>query len=448
LTRPRSSRRRTLGTALFAVLLCACAAPARSMASSLFLIEGGGWGNGVGMSQWGAEGYALHGWSYKQILAHYYPQTTLGAAPDQPVRVLIADRRPQVTIGSAAPFLLVDARGRKVHVRTSLLPLSPRLRLGGKRLVPPLSIEPGAQPLTLGGRGYRGAFTILRKNGALSVVNTLSLERYLRSVVRSEMPGQWAAQAYAAQAVAARSFALATLKPGSPFDLYDDNRSQMYGGIATESPATNDAVGATAGQVLTYDGQVITAYYDSNSGGRTAAVQDVFAGMHPVPYLVSVSDPYDSLSPNHRWRVALLAAGLSSRFGMTVDDVRVTHGDSGVATSVLLVGPHRQKKLSATEFAQALGLRSVRFSVSVASLADVSARVPTASPLQLHGFLRQIGGVVLQQRLQDGSWQQVRRVQARADGRFQVVVRPRFSTAYRLAVDQVAGPALAVSVSR
>jgi stage II sporulation protein D len=434
------------GTVVVAALVSACAAPGQSLASSLFLIEGGGWGNGVGMSQWGAEGYAEHGWGYKQILAHYYPHTTIGTSADQPVRVLIADAQQHVTIGSAAPFLLVDARGRKVHVRSSLLPLTPRLRLGGKPLVPPLAVEPGAQPLTLGGKGYRGAFTVLRTNGGLSVVNTLPLERYLWSVVRSEMPGEWAAQAYEAQAVAARSYALAELKPASPFDLYDDNRSQMYGGIATESPATDDAVALTAGQVLTYDGQVITAYYDSNSGGRTAAVQDVFAGMHPVPYLVSVSDPYDSLSPNHRWRVALLAAGLSSRFGMTVDDVRVAHADSGVASSVLLVGPHGQKQLTATEFAQALGLRSVRFSVSVASLADVRARVRRAQPLQLNGFLRQIGGVVLQQRLPDGSWQQVRHIQARADGRFQLVVRPRFSTAYRLAVDQVAGPALSVAV--
>src|SRR6202161_3441598 len=106
-------------------------------------------------------------------------------------------------------------------------------------------------------------------------------------------------QAYEAQAVAARSYALATLKPGQPFDLYADNRSQMYGGVAAETPATNDAVAVTAGQVLTYDGQIIVAYYDSNSGGRTAPVQDVFPGDAPEPYLVSVSDPYASLAPDH-----------------------------------------------------------------------------------------------------------------------------------------------------
>jgi hypothetical protein len=133
---------------------------------------------------------------------------------------------------------------------------------------------------------------------------------------------------------------------------------------------------------------------------------------------------------------------------MTVDDVRVTHADSGVASGVLLLGPHGHKQLSATEFAQALGLRSVRFSVSVVSLADAPASVPAAKPLRLSGFLRGIGGVVLQQRLLDGSWAQVRRVQARPDGRFDLLVRPKFTTAYRLAVDKVAGPALSIAVKR
>ena len=74
----------------------------------------------------------------------------------------------------------------------------------------------------------------------------------------------------------------------------------MYGGIRAERPETSLALGATAGQVLTYGGHVIVAYYSSDSGGRTAAVQDAFAGYAPEPYLVSVPDPYDTLSPHRR----------------------------------------------------------------------------------------------------------------------------------------------------
>jgi stage II sporulation protein D len=433
--------------ALTVVVSMFVSCPTSAFASGLFLVKGAGWGNGVGMSQWGAEGYALHGWDYHRILAHYYPHTTIGVVAQRTVRVLIADKQPRISVGSASPYLIVDGAGRRIHLRPQNLTLTPRLRLG-EALVPPVEIEAGAQPLTLDGKGYRGSFTVLRNDGRLSVVNTVPLERYLLGVVPEEMPRRWSIQAYAAQAVAARSYALATLKPGASFDLYADNRSQMYGGISSEQPETNLAVGSTTGQVLTYAGQIITAYYDSNSGGRTAAVQDVFAGFRPQPYLVSVSDPYDALSPFHRWRVAFSSSKLSARFGMQVDDVRVQHNGSGVTDQVTLLGPKAQKTMSGVEFSQALGLRSIRFSISVASLAEPPAHVRKGRRLRLHGFLRDLGGVVLQQRLLDGSWRQVLRVRARRDGRFEEWIRPRLGAAYRLAVDRAAGPAVEVSVER
>jgi SpoIID/LytB domain protein len=391
------------------------------------------------MSQWGAEGYALHGAGYRGILAHYYPHTTLGTITDEPVRVGLAVDRPRVHVGSAAPFLLVDARGRKVHVPAGTLGFGRPLRLGKHALAPPLTVEPGAQPLTLDGAGYRGELTLVRAGGGLTVVNTLSLELYLRAVVPSEMPRGWLAAAYEAQAVAARSYAFATRDAAGPFDFYADSRSQVYGGIAAETPATNDAVAETAGQVLSYDDRVIAAYYDSDAGGRTAAVEDVFAGSRPVPYLVSVSDPYDSRSPYRHWRRTLSAQELAARFGVDVDDVRVAHAPSGVAAHVSLLGRATRTLVSARDFSSKLGLRSLRFSVCVLSL-EAPAKTRPGRPLLLRGFLRDIGGVVLQQQTAAGGWRQVAHVRARPDGRFAVTVRPRSATAYRLAVDEVAGP--------
>src|SRR5690348_12002732 len=97
---------------LTAVVTTSLGLPGPASAGALFLIKGAGWGNGLGMSQWGAEGYAVHGWTYRQILAHYYPHTTLGVASDRPVRVLLAVKQRTAEIASAAPFLVVDARGR------------------------------------------------------------------------------------------------------------------------------------------------------------------------------------------------------------------------------------------------------------------------------------------------------------------------------------------------
>jgi stage II sporulation protein D len=431
---------------VFVIVLIACClcCPAAALAGSLFLIKGAGWGNGVGMSQWGAEGYAVHGWDYRRILAHYYPHTTLGTAADASVRVLLAEKKTTVAIGSSAPFMLVDARGRKVHVPARTLRFGARMRMGGRPLVPPVAVQPSVQPLSLDGAAFRGTMTIVRGGGALSVVNTVPLELYLRAVVASEMPRGWLLSAYEAQAVAARSYVLTRLDPGAPFDVFRDSRSQVYAGVAAETNVTNDAVGNTAGQVLTYEGRVVTALYDSDAGGRTAAVEDVYTGRSPVPYLVSVADPYDSLSPYRHWQLALTAEGLSSRLGSAIEDVRVTHAPSGVATAVELVGQHGHTVMAATDFQKRLGLRSPRFSISVVALTGASQPDGSRGPLQLHGFARGIGGVVLQARLHNGGWRQVARVHVRADGRFVVTVRSRSATAYRVAVERVAGPPLEV----
>src|SRR5581483_4169899 len=100
-----------VAAALFALVL-----PATASAGTVFLLDGRGWGHGVGMSQWGAEGYARHGFGYRQILAHYYPTTHIALAPPRDVRVLLEQGRDAVRVGSAAPFLVVDAVGRKVHL--------------------------------------------------------------------------------------------------------------------------------------------------------------------------------------------------------------------------------------------------------------------------------------------------------------------------------------------
>src|SRR5262245_14627653 len=425
---------------------CPCY-PGAASAGSLFLIKGAGWGSGVGMSQWGAEGFAAHGWDYRKILAHYYPHTTLSSAADPAVRVLLAEKKTTVAIGSSAPFLLVDARGRKVHVPARTLRFGAHLQLGRHRLVPPVTVEPGVQPLSLEGAPFRGTMTLVRASGVLSVVNTVPLELYLRSVVPAEMPRGWLPPAYQAQAVAARSYVLTRLDPSAPFDVYPDSRNQVYAGVAAETPATNGAVGSTTGQVLTYEGRAVTAFYDSDAGGRTAAVEDVYPGRSPVPYLVSVSDPYDSMSPYRHWRLALTAENLSARLGSAIEDVLVTHAPSGVATAVQLLGRGGSTHMAATDFQQRLGLRSPRFSISVVALTRASRPDGRRGPLQVEGFVRGIGGVVLQARTQSGSWRQVARVRPRADGRFIVRVRSP-AGAYRVAVERVAGPPLEVGESR
>src|SRR5205823_5073482 len=102
----------------------------------------------------------------------------------------------------------------------------------------------------------------------------------------------------------ARSYALTSRRAREPFDVYADTRPQVYRGVVAEKASTTDAVSATRGIILMYGAGGARTFFHSSSGGRTASAQEVFGGP-PVPYMPSVEDPYDSLSPYHAWTVEL-----------------------------------------------------------------------------------------------------------------------------------------------
>ena len=85
---------------LLGALVALAHAPAAAAGEPVVVVNGRGWGHGIGLSQWGARGFAEHGWGYARILRHYYPATKLGPAPVRQVRVLLADGRREVRIGS------------------------------------------------------------------------------------------------------------------------------------------------------------------------------------------------------------------------------------------------------------------------------------------------------------------------------------------------------------
>jgi stage II sporulation protein D len=137
-------------------------------------------------------------------------------------------------------------------------------------------------------RWYRGEIIIYNVNKRLTVINRLPLEDYLLGVVPAEMPSQWNIQAHKAQAIAARSYAVANLgkRRYKGYDLKDTPLDQAYGGASAETHQTNRAVRATRGIVLTHNNKVIPAYYHASSGGRTLLAGAVWA--HDLPYIQSV----------------------------------------------------------------------------------------------------------------------------------------------------------------
>ncbi len=147
-------------------------------------------------------------------------------------------------------------------------------------------------------RWYRGELVVYNYDKKLTVINRLPIEKYVLGVVPSEMPSVWNIEALKAQAIAARSYAIANLKKrGSKgYDLVDTPLDQAYGGASAETKKTNEAVLATKGIVLTYKGKVIPAYYHAASGGRTVGSGAVWA--NDAPYLQSVNAYDGNLQKN------------------------------------------------------------------------------------------------------------------------------------------------------
>jgi stage II sporulation protein D len=443
--------RRFFLPSLVAMLLAAPGA----FAAPVFFVDGHGWGHGIGMAQYGAQGFATRdGRAYDWILAHYYRGTTLTDSSVASVRVLLADARRSVGIGSDAQYTVADAQGRRFQLPAGRITLGPGLKItvGGRQrtLASPVRFARGSRFLELGGRAYRGQFVVHSSGGRLRVVNQVRVEDYLYGVVPDEMPPTWALEALKAQAVAARTYALISRRTTGNFDLFADTRSQVYGGVPSEETRSSQAIDATAGKVVTYDGRLAWTFFHSTSGGRTASIQHVW-NTTPQPYLVSVPDPHDDLSPYHSWGPFRYGASqLRSRLGSlaprgSLVDVTVGRNASQRVTNVNVRGTG-SRQISGTTFQSRLGLRSSWFSVSVLSLRG-DRRVEFGKPARLAGIARGFRTASLEQLGANGTWGSPVALERAADGTFALPVRPRVTTWYRLSSPKGKGIAHRVAVA-
>jgi stage II sporulation protein D len=433
-------------------------APAGS--GALFVLSGHGYGHGVGMGQWGAQGYALQGYAYEQILAAYYPGTTPGRTSVTSIRVLLADGRKTLTISSKKPVSVEDGDGVDYSLPAGKTTLTPKLELavdGGPKeaLTPPLTFSPASGSRLTLGHAYRGQILVDVPGKKLRAINVLPLEQYLLGVVPAEMPSAWLPAALDAQAVAARSYALANRKAAAPFDVYADGRGQAYVGVSAETPAGKQAVAETAGEVLLYRGNVANTLFSSSTGGRTQSAADAF-GAPGRPYLVSVRDPYDTISPYHDWGpVAVTGKTLGHALGVVgrVVDAAVRRNSSRRVKTVKLTslqrGTERIRSVTGAALASAFSLRSTWFTVGVISLQPPAPNPAVASGTRvtLSGVVRGVRGVVLQRRSRGKPWQRLRSiVPAAKTGAFHFAVKPKVTTDYRLATAQDAAAFVRIRV--
>ncbi len=410
----RGNRSPLRARALFAAVLVAAVVANGPIASAAdtFRFRGSGYGHGIGMSQWGAYGLAQQGWGYKRILTHFYRGTRVETSSSVPraIRVGLTSGRSRVhltarrrgvdlyldgvkgsfvarvpagetwTVSRAkkeSRYAIRDASGRLAGGRRWGGPASPLFATwadGGRVFVPEAD--------DLWGRGFTYAYGFLEfdlvgcaTRCTLRLTNELSFEKYLRGL--GEMPSSWPVDALRAQAVAARTYATYGIRRGglrSSCDchLSDGANDQVFVGWSKEQGVDGDrwasAVTATTGEVVTYGGQVIQAFYAASDGGYSEDVEDVWHGGDPryaIPYLQGVCDPgeYTSGNPWTDWTRSFSASTVTTRLGPYTGGIgtirRFTdarRGESGRIVSILARGSGGSARVTGSELRSALSL--------------------------------------------------------------------------------------------
>jgi stage II sporulation protein D len=161
--------------------------------------------------------------------------------------------------------------------------------------------------LILNNKKFRGRIKLINIDGAVKIINQISLEDYIKGVMTKEMPvgkGNENYEALKAFAIAARTYAINKVFGSKTYyDLFPDIRDQVYGGADAEHPLSNQAVDETEGLILTFDDEPATVFYHSTCGGYTESAVNVFT-KDDFSYLSTISDgnsAYCSISPNFNW---------------------------------------------------------------------------------------------------------------------------------------------------
>jgi stage II sporulation protein D len=280
--------------------------------------------------------------------------------------------------------LFLKGAGAAVTIATGGIdvwdPLSPQIRVlvaADSRGETPQVAADGT--FAFGGKRWRGApSTVGMPDGTMALVTTIDVDLYLQGVVPLESPPSWPAAALQAQAIVARTFALARRTLSRSWDVRADESDQRWGGVEAEHPAATAAIQASRGRTLLYGGGPAQVFYSSCCGGHTADASAVWSGV-PLPYLRGVDDPYCTPAPEYRWSRTVplerAVAAFGARTGGTLTGTSLTAPDpTGRPRGVALLGT-TVATIPVSDFRRALGydvvrslwLRSVRIDATQAA---------------------------------------------------------------------------------
>ena len=335
-----------IGISLVAALAAtAVPALAHSDIDSMITVQGGGWGHGIGMSQYGAYGRAVDGQTHEEILEFYYPgaELTTAETPDD-VAIHIHSGSGTV-VKPTGDVQIIDADGEVIYNHRNEVRLTIDKIPGGFTIIKPsgknVCIDPElgdecvgdqisirfiqGEPIRVdvidkvsigtSGNSYQWGELVISErdfapNSTLWVVlEQLTMDQYIYGL--AEVPASWPSAALQTQAVAGRTYGFdrmtarrASSSWNYPWDLHSTVNDQVYHGLSKEigefGPIWTAAVDATSGQVMLYNGDPITAFYSSSNGGHSEDSGYVF--VTSLPYLVPQPDPFDSFgNPYATW---------------------------------------------------------------------------------------------------------------------------------------------------
>jgi len=212
----------------------------------------------------------------------------------------------------------------------------------------------------VGGKRYSGLINIKNLKNEILVVNTLGIEKYLTSVVGSEMPHRWPLEALKAQAIASRTYALKKTR-NDLYDIDSTQRDQVYNGLESKTKKTNKAVKHTRSLVITHKNKLINALFHSSSAGMTENSEDVWRNQYP--YLISVKD-FDQNNPKMYWKKIFSNKELQILFPKIggIKDIQILDiTKTGRIKNIKLIGNYGSLNLSGTNLRKKMGLKSTLF---------------------------------------------------------------------------------------
>ena len=229
--------------------------------------------------------------------------------PNITVRVSILDDRDGISLALKGRYKIYAINSERVimegpYLNVNISVIKDGLKIGPREIkVDGVKVK-GAKDsnIYVDGRRFRGAIDVIRKDNAkLMVINYLDLDEYLYGVLYHEVSHRWPMEVLKAQAIAARTFALYQARQNKlqPYDLRSDVYSQVYGGRASEKWSTTKAVNLTRDKILTYNGDILPAYYHATCAGYTEDASNLWN--IDLPPLKGVPCNFCTNSPHYKW---------------------------------------------------------------------------------------------------------------------------------------------------